>query len=173
MRSTTPAASSATAAASAAIRAALAELPDPELPVVSIDELGILGRVTVDPGSVRVELHPTFVACPATELIRAAIVERLAVVAPGVGEIAVDFVFDPPWTSDRISAEGRSKLAAVGVAPPVASEPGESIAIDLAVPCPMCGSRRTRLDNLFGPTLCRTIQWCPDCRQPFEAIKNV
>ncbi len=155
-----------------AIRAALADIPDPELPVVSIEELGILGAVTADDRSVRVELHPTFVACPATDLIRAVVEERLAAVIPG-RRTEVAFVFDPPWTSDRISAAGRAKLAAVGIAPPLASGSGGPIALDAVVPCPFCGSSRTRLDNLFGPTLCRTIRWCPDCRQPFEAIKTV
>ena len=82
-------------------------------------------------------------------------------------------MFDPPWTSDRISPAGRAKLAADGIAPPVAWVTGDLGTGDGAVPCPFCGSRRTRLDNLFGPTLCRTIHWCPDCRQPFEAIKTV
>jgi ring-1,2-phenylacetyl-CoA epoxidase subunit PaaD len=160
------------APSSAAVRAALVDLPDPELPVVSIDELGILGRVHSGRDGIRVEIHPTFVACPATDMIRAAVVERLSEVAPGVAaEVAL--VFDPPWTSDRIGPDGRAKLAAAGVAPPLPSEPGGMIALDAVVPCPMCGSPRTRLDNLFGPTLCRTIRWCPDCRQPFEAIKTV
>jgi ring-1,2-phenylacetyl-CoA epoxidase subunit PaaD len=156
----------------AAVRAALADLPDPELPVVSIDELGILGLVESLPWGVRVELYPTFVACPATELIRSAVEDRLAEVAPGCpAEVA--FVFDPPWTSDRISPTGRAKLAAAGIAPPLSGGPGELISLDASVPCPFCGSPRTRLDNAFGPTLCRTIRWCPDCRQPFEAIKTV
>ncbi|MEO8230074.1 MAG: 1,2-phenylacetyl-CoA epoxidase subunit PaaD [Chloroflexota bacterium] len=157
---------------SAAARAALLDLPDPELPVVSIDELGILGRVDSGPDGIRVEIHPTFVACPATELIRAAVVERLGQVAPGV-VVDVALVFDPPWTSDRIGPGGRVKLASAGIAPPLVSEPNEMILLDPVVPCPMCGSRRTRLDNLFGPTLCRTIRWCSDCRQPFEAIKTI
>lgn len=156
----------------AAARAALVDLPDPELPVVSIEELGILGRVDSGPDGIRVEVHPTFVACPATEMIRAAVVERLGQLAPGVA-VDVALVFDPPWTSDRIAADGRAKLAAAGIAPPTPSEPSGIIVLDAVVPCPLCGSRRTRLDNLFGPTLCRTIRWCPDCRQPFEAIKTV
>jgi ring-1,2-phenylacetyl-CoA epoxidase subunit PaaD len=154
------------------VRAALAGIPDPELPVVTIDELGILGDVEVAPGHVRVELHPTFVGCPATELIRSAVTKRLAAVAPGT-DGRVELVFDPPWTSDRISAAGRVKLAAAGIAPPTPAGPDGLISLDEVVPCPFCGSRRTRLDNAFGPTLCRTIRWCPDCRQPFEAIKTV
>lgn len=156
----------------AAIRAAVADVPDPELPIVTIEELGILGRVERGRGRLRVELHPTFVACPATDMIRAAVIERLGEVVPGV-DAEVALVFDPPWTSDRISAAGRAKLAAAGIAPPLAEDPSGLIALDAVVPCPLCGGRRTRLDNLFGPTLCRTIHWCPDCRQPFEAIKTV
>ena len=158
------------------LRAALAGLPDPELPVVSIDELGILGgvetRSEADRDVVRVELRPTFVACPATELIRHAVEARLTEVAPDLtAEVA--FVYDPPWTSDRISPAGRRKLAAAGIAPPSSLDGGTLVRLDEVVPCPLCGSRRTRLDNVFGPTLCRTIRWCADCRQPFEAMKPV
>ena len=158
------------------LRAALAGLPDPELPVVSIDELGILGgvetRSEADRDVVRVELRPTFVACPATELIRHAVAARLTEIAPDLtAEVA--FVYDPPWTSDRISPAGRRKLAAAGIAPPSSLDGGTLVRLDEVVPCPLCGSRRTRLDNVFGPTLCRTIRWCADCRQPFEAMKPV
>jgi ring-1,2-phenylacetyl-CoA epoxidase subunit PaaD len=156
----------------ATIRAALADVPDPELPVVSIGELGILGLVEASPGSIRVELHPTFVACPATELIRSAVADRLAEIAPGL-QADVALVFDPPWTSDRISEAGRRKLTEAGIAPPLPAGAGGPIALDQPVPCPFCGSVRTRLDNAFGPTLCRMIRWCPDCRQPFEAVKTV
>jgi len=157
-----------------AIRSAIGEVPDPELPIVTIDELGILGRVrrTTGGDGVRVELHPTFVACPATDMIRASVQARLGEIAPSLAADVV-LVFDPPWTSDRISAGGRAKLAAAGIAPPLAADPAGLIALDAVVPCPMCGSPRTGLENLFGPTLCRTIHWCPDCRQPFEAIKTV
>jgi ring-1,2-phenylacetyl-CoA epoxidase subunit PaaD len=155
----------------AAVRSALGTIPDPELPVVTIEELGILGSVDLEPGRVRVELHPTFVACPATELIRDAVLERLAEVVPSA-ERHVAFVFDPPWTSDRISEVGRQRLAAAGIAPPGPAGSGP-IALDQPVPCPFCGSKRARLENAFGPTLCRAIRWCPDCRQPFEQLKPV
>jgi len=158
--------------AAADIRAALADLPDPELPVVSIGELGILDRVELHERSIRVELRPTFVACPATELIRSAVEQRLADLAPDATP-EVTLVFDPPWTSDRISPAGRAKLAAAGIAPPLDPEPGGLITLDAIVPCPYCGSRRTRLDNAFGPTLCRTIRYCADCRQPFEHLKTL
>jgi ring-1,2-phenylacetyl-CoA epoxidase subunit PaaD len=155
-----------------AIRGALADIPDPELPVVSIAELGILGNVAAGSDRIRVDLHPTFVACPAIELIRTAVVERLAELAPG-RPTEVVLVYDPPWTSDRIDPLGRAKLAAAGIAPPGTTAPGGLLVLDAGVPCPRCGSLRTRLENLFGPTQCRTIRWCPDCREPFEAIKPV
>ncbi|HSS35315.1 MAG TPA: 1,2-phenylacetyl-CoA epoxidase subunit PaaD [Patescibacteria group bacterium] len=158
--------------AAADIRKALEDIPDPELPVVSIDELGILGTVTVVDGSIRVELHPTFVACPATDLIRVAVEDRLAETAPGRAA-EVRFTFDPPWTSDRVTPAGRAKLAAAGIAPPLVGGTADLIDLDAPVACPFCGSTRTRLDNLFGPTLCRSIRWCPDCRQPFEAMKTI
>jgi ring-1,2-phenylacetyl-CoA epoxidase subunit PaaD len=154
------------------VRAALAAIPDPELPIVSIDELGILGAVTLGSDRVRVELHPTFVACPATELIRTTVLARLAERLPGTPADVV-FVYDPPWSSDRISAIGRTRLAAAGIAAPLATGPDGLGIGDAVVACPRCGSTRTRLDNLFGPTQCRTIRWCPDCREPFEAIKTV
>ncbi len=154
------------------LRAALAAIPDPELPVVTIGQLGILGAIEVATTRIRVELHPTFVACPATELIRAAVVERLATARPGL-DADVRLVFDPPWTSERITAEGRARLSAAGIAPPGPVAPDGLIALDVPVACPFCGSRRTRLENLFGPTLCRAIYHCADCRQPFEALKSI
>jgi ring-1,2-phenylacetyl-CoA epoxidase subunit PaaD len=96
---------------------------------------------------------------------------RLAEAAPG-WPTEVTFRFDPPWTTDRISEAGRAKLAAAGIAPPSPSGDGP-ITLDQPVPCPFCGSPRTRLENAFGPTLCRAIRWCADCRQPFEQLKAV
>jgi ring-1,2-phenylacetyl-CoA epoxidase subunit PaaD len=153
------------------LRAALAEIPDPELPVVTIGDLGILGSVRTTDRDIQVELYPTFVACPATDLIRQAVLGRLAEAAPG-WRTEVTFTFDPPWTTDRISDAGLAKLAAAGIAPPSPSGDGP-ITLDQPVPCPFCGSPRTRLENAFGPTLCRAIRWCPDCRQPFEQLKVV
>jgi ring-1,2-phenylacetyl-CoA epoxidase subunit PaaD len=166
----------------ASVRRALAEIPDPELPVVSIVDLGMVRSVDVSGGRIRVELLPTFVACPALELIRAAVAERLERLAPDLA-VEVEASLAEPWTSDRITERGREQLAAAGIAPPrplaPAAGPGEGpralpvVRLDLPVPCPSCGSTRTRLENLFGPTLCRTIRWCADCRQPFEHLKTV
>jgi ring-1,2-phenylacetyl-CoA epoxidase subunit PaaD len=159
-----------------ALRAALAEVMDPELPMLSIVDLGIVHRVDIDTrdGRIRVEILPTFVGCPALELIKGRIAERLDAFGRPV---EVEATFEVPWTSERITAAGRAALSAAGIAPPgpdsAAAASGGLIDLEPRVPCPHCGSRRTHLENLFGPTACRTIRFCADCRQPFEAIKPV
>lgn len=158
------------------VRAALAEVMDPELPMLSVVDLGIVHRIEVslEGGPIRVEILPTFVGCPALELIKASIADRLGVFGRPV-EVAATFAV--PWTSERISPAGRAALLAAGIAPPGADPGGSAsgglIDLDPRVPCPHCGSRRTVLENLFGPTQCRTIRYCGDCRQPFESIKPV
>lgn len=149
---------------------ALAEVPDPEIPVISVVELGIIRSVTRDAARVRVEVMPTFVACPALDLIRTAIHARLAAFAPQI-EVAVTYA--EPWTTARITPEGRRKLRASGFAPPAPGEDDAAPALPAAPECPFCGSRRTALENPFGPTLCRAIYYCHDCRQPFEQFKRV
>lgn len=148
---------------------ALAEVPDPELPLVSVVDLGLIGRVEASPERIHVELLPTFVGCHALEVMQAAIAEGLAGLAPTV---EVEPVFDPPWTSERITPEGRRRLTMMGVAPPGAGG-ASPISLDAPVACPHCGSSRTRLENAFGPTQCRAIRYCAGCRQPFESFKSV
>ena len=145
----------------AAIRAALAEVPDPELPVLSVVDLGIVHTVDVARSGIRVEILPTFVGCPALEVIRGSIAHRLA--AFGL-PVQVEATFAVPWTSERISPAGRRALASVGIAPP--SEPD-------AVRCPFCASDSVVVDSAFGPTQCRSLFYCRACRQPFEALKSV
>jgi ring-1,2-phenylacetyl-CoA epoxidase subunit PaaD len=142
----------------AAVRAALAEVADPEIPTVSVVDLGMVERIEASPEAIRVELLPTFVGCPALDAIRDAVVERLARFGRPV---EVEFGFRVPWTSDRISDAGRERLRASGFAPP-----GDSA-------CPHCGSADIVLDNLFGPTQCRSLCYCRACRQPFEQFKRV
>jgi len=153
-----------------AVWAALAEVPDPEIPVISVVDLGVVHRVAVGTG-IAVELLPTFVGCPALDVMREAVRTRLASLAPGA-TIDVRFTFAEPWTSDRITAAGREHLRASGFAPPL---PGGAQLLQVMphATCPYCGSRRTRLENAFGPTLCRATHYCDDCRQPFEAFKPV
>jgi ring-1,2-phenylacetyl-CoA epoxidase subunit PaaD len=168
-----------------AVLAALADVPDPEIPAVSIVELGMVGEVEVGERGIRVELLPTFVGCPALEIIKDAVEQRLGELGPPVH---VEVSFATPWTSDRISPAGREKLRGSGFAPPphlrggralpvlempagIASGPGTMDPDGVA--CPYCGSVRTTLENLFGPTQCRSIRHCADCRQPFEAFKPI
>jgi ring-1,2-phenylacetyl-CoA epoxidase subunit PaaD len=143
------------------IRAALADVADPEIPVISVVDLGIVDRVEVADGRIAVDLLPTFVGCPALEMIESAVVERLS--AFGV-PLDVAFTMRVPWTSDRITPAGRERLRAVGLAPPAA--PGD-------VRCPWCDSARVVMDSAFGPTQCRSLFYCRDCRQPFESLKVV
>jgi ring-1,2-phenylacetyl-CoA epoxidase subunit PaaD len=173
----------------AAVWAALGEVPDPEIPVVSVVDLGIVRSVELDAARLHVELLPTFVGCPAVEAMRAAVAERLAGIRPTV---EVEITFAEPWTSDRITALGRERLRASGFAPPEpAASPDRAAAtgpalvarpssvflplatLGPAATCPYCGSRNTRLESAFGPTLCRSIHHCIDCRQPFEQFKTV
>ena len=156
------------------VLAALDEVPDPEIPNVSIVELGMIGGIDVTPGAIVVELLPTFVGCPALEVIRDAVSERLGAFGRPV---RVDVSFATPWSSDRISPTGREKLRASGFAPPPAVRPGRGLpmlnADEAPTACPYCGSLRTTLENVFGPTQCRSIRHCAECRQPFESFKPV
>src|SRR5262249_34830206 len=151
--------------------AALETVVDPEIPVVSVVEMGMIPGLTVDHRRVRVSLSPTFAGCPAVDLIRGHIVE--AVRAAGFPDVEVDIVFHPPWSPDRIPPEGRRKLREFGLAPPgpACAAPVESNFA--AVPCPLCGSTNTILESLFGPTLCRSIHFCNACRNSFEHMKPV
>ena len=144
-----------------AIWAALHDVHDPEIPTISVVDLGVIRDVSVGEGSVRVELLPTFVGCPAINVLQDTIAERLREFAD---DVSVDISFAEPWTTERITEVGRAALRLAGFAPP---------ARDLVAECPFCGSRRTRIENVFGPTLCRAIYYCPDCRQPFEQFKEV
>jgi ring-1,2-phenylacetyl-CoA epoxidase subunit PaaD len=157
-----------------AVMAALDEVADPEIPAVSIVELGMIGVVDVGADEIAVELLPTFVGCPALEIIRESIAGRLAAFGRPV---RIDVSFATPWSSDRISPSGREKLRASGFAPPPATRPGRGLpmldATAAPVACPYCGSPRTTLENVFGPTQCRSIRHCAACRQPFEAFKPV
>ena len=156
---------------------ALQELTDPEIPAISIVDLGIVRSVELTDERVAVEIMPTFIACPAIGLIVAQVTERMREFAPVVD---VRVTYAEQWTSERITERGRECLRAAGYAPPVSAPPpldadGKLFRLTLlpVVPCPFCDARNTRLENPFGPTLCRAIYYCPSCRQPFEHFKAV
>jgi ring-1,2-phenylacetyl-CoA epoxidase subunit PaaD len=152
---------------------ALAGVPDPEIPVISVVDLGVVRGVDVDGDRVRVEFTPTMLGCPALDAMR----ERMAAAIRGLGaEPEVRVVNDDPWTTDRITPEGREKLRESGFAPPTPREAAPVQLVQLqtgAFRCPYCGSTETRLENIFGPTPCRSIRYCAACRQPFEQFKTV
>jgi ring-1,2-phenylacetyl-CoA epoxidase subunit PaaD len=160
--------------------AALAEIADPEIPAISLVDLGVIRGFAFAPqpaGGERltVELMPTFVGCPAIDVMRQQIGERLGDLGLA-DEVVVELTFAEPWTSDRITPAGREALRSSGFAPPahIASTfSGDSLTVLPIATCPYCASRNTTLENPFGPTLCRAIYHCADCRQPFEAFKPV
>ena len=145
----------------AVVRERLRLVRDPEIPTVSIVDLGMVETVEVGQAGIAVELLPTFVGCPAQALIREAVLDALA---PLGLPVSAEFTFRVPWTSDRITPLGRERLASSGFAPPV--EPA-------AVRCPYCASDRVAMDSAFGPAQCRSLFYCRNCRQPFEAFKLV
>jgi ring-1,2-phenylacetyl-CoA epoxidase subunit PaaD len=143
--------------------AALDEIPDPEIPVVSLVDLGVIRSVEVANGHVHVEFTPTFLGCPALEFMKRAIEDKV----PGA---EVEVVQDDSWSTDKITAAGREKLREAGFAPPAP----RLVQLQSHVHrCPYCGSTDTKLDNIFGPTPCRSLRYCNGCRQPFEQFKTI
>lgn len=146
----------------------VAEVEDPELPHVTIGDLGIVRDVTVEGSRVHVVLTPTYTGCPATEQIKDDVEAALA--AAGY-EADVVFTLSPPWTTDWITPVGRQKLLAVGIAPPSRAGDDHVTSLDLPVACPRCASRRTRRTSDFGSTACKAAFVCEACREPFEHVK--
>lgn len=151
----------------AAVRAVLDAVPDPEMPPVTIGQLGMVVAVAVEGGAVTVNLVPTYSGCPATAVIRQDVAKAVGALR-GVTAVQVNFVRDVVWDPERISAEGRENLRAFGIAPPGS---GQTLLQIGGVTCPVCGSRDTVADSPFGPTPCRSTNYCRACRNPFEAIK--
>lgn len=156
------------------VLAVLHTVPDPEMPAVTVAELGMVVDVRVQPGPptvVEVDLVATFSGCPAVAVIARTVGDAVAAL-PGVDSVAVRFVDTVVWEPERISPEGRRKLAAFGIAPPGSGQALVGIGRrPPAVTCPLCGSDDTVADSLFGPTPCRSSSFCNACRNPFEVIK--
>ena len=155
---------------------ALAGVVDPEIPVVSIVELGIVRGVRFDGASLVVDTTPTYSGCPATDVIAADIGNALA--AAGFSDLRIETRLAPPWTSDWIAPEARQSLRAFGIAPPHVTAPRIDVAgisplrrNSASIPCPRCGSARTRLVAQFGSTACKAHYRCGDCAEPFDYFK--
>ena len=157
-----------------AVWRALAGVADPEIPAVSVVDMGMVKEVNVAGSTARITVLPTFTGCPAVPIIKED-VERAVSSLAEIEATIVDFSFEPPWTSDRITEEGRSKLAAFGLAPPTGE--GPVLITDIGLPkvavCPFCESKDTTVENPFGPTPCRSLYYCNACRNPFEQFKPV
>lgn len=152
-----------------AIWDALEEVPDPELPPVNLVEMGIVRDVQIDGGTVTVTITPTFSGCPALHTMQETIRERVE--AMGVATVQVNITLSPPWTTEWIRPSGREKLRQFGVTPPPRHDGDIEIVLFDPVPCPYCGSENTSIKNTFGPTICRTINYCHNCHQAFEQFK--
>jgi ring-1,2-phenylacetyl-CoA epoxidase subunit PaaD len=146
-----------------------ADLPDPELPVVTIADLGILRDVTEDDqGRVHVQITPTYSGCPAMETISEDLVAALT--QAGYQRVDVEFVLSPAWTTDWMTDEAKEKLRAYGIAPPGAVQ-GGPVTLSLTVRCPRCGSPDTRESSRFGSTACKSLWVCRSCHEPFDHFK--
>lgn len=154
-----------------AVWSALASVMDPEIPTLSVLDMGMIAAVRAQQDGVQVDLTPTFAGCPALDAIR----EDIAAKVKEAGEpgVIVNVVFNPPWTSDRITDEGRRKLKEFGLAPPGERCSGGAMPMLEKTACPFCDSTDTDLESIFGPTLCRSIHYCHNCLQSFEHFKQV
>jgi ring-1,2-phenylacetyl-CoA epoxidase subunit PaaD len=151
---------------------AVGAVHDPELPALTLFDLGIVRGVELgSDGALRVRLSPTYTGCPATEYIRV-LVER-ALDEAGLGPVSVTHVLAPAWSSDWITADGRRKLAEYGIVPPSPAVTSLKRLGEVAMACPRCASPRTELLSEFGSTPCKALHRCLDCREPFEQFKCI
>ncbi len=149
----------------------LGEVPDPEIPVVSVIDLGIVRKVTVIGGGVIVDVSPTYSGCPATEFIEDSIKTKLQ--AEGLAAVTIRRVLSPPWTTDWITKAGRDKLLEYGIAPPASSASMRDLLGKAEVHCPRCGSNQTTAISEFGSTACKASYKCDECLEPFEYFKCI
>ena len=148
---------------------ALQSVKDPEIDSVSIIELGMLEELEITPEGVLIKLLPTFMGCPALDIIKNNVLNAVSSIDE-VSKVEVQFIFHPPWTSDRVSEIGRERLKEFGIAPPPRHIAETGV---WQADCPYCASTYTTMENLFGPTACRSILYCKACKNPFEAMKPV
>lgn len=150
-------------------RAVAAAVPDPEIPVLTLEDLGILRGVERRADRIVVTLTPTYTGCPATLAIRLAVEDALA--QAGIAGAIVETVLSPPWSTDDISPEGCRKLKEFGIAPPARASGPRALFGEETVACPKCGSQRTKKISEFGSTPCKALWRCEACAEPFDAFK--
>lgn len=149
----------------------LEDVKDPEIPVLSLVDLGVITQVDIADDQVAITMTPTFVGCPAMDFMKNEVLEKLQ--SAGVTNATVHISFKEPWSSDKISERGKAALKKFGLAPPMPSHLFTDIEVLEHVPCPRCNGTNTELRNPFGPTLCRSIHYCMDCREAFEQFKPI
>ena len=147
----------------------LEEVKDPEIPVLSLVDLGVITEVEIDGDQVKVELTPTFTGCPAMDMMKSEVIEKLK--SNGIKNPLVEISFRIPWSSEFISEKGKKALKEFGLAPPPSNKLFTDLEILENAICPRCDGTHTQLKNPFGPTLCRSIYYCLDCREAFEQFK--
>jgi ring-1,2-phenylacetyl-CoA epoxidase subunit PaaD len=151
----------------------LRQIPDPEIPVVDIWELGILRDVNIQDNKVEVIITPTYSGCPAMKQIEKDIVSTLK--ENGIEDVAVKMIYNPPWTTDWITDEAKEKLRKYGIAPPekTSIDKGVLLGKTKIVACPHCGSENTQMISQFGSTACKALYQCQDCLEPFDYFKCI
>ncbi len=149
----------------------LSEVPDPEIPVLTITDLGIVRDVTIEDG-ITITLTPTYIGCPATEVIEQSVIDAMR--DRGIDDVQIRRVLSPPWTTDWISDAGRDKLRAYGIAPPAHGASKQALLYGHRnVACPRCESINTERVSEFGSTACKASYRCTDCLEPFEYFKCI
>lgn len=157
-------------AAEAAVWEIAATVADPEIPVLTIEDLGVLRAVDIDDdGAVTVTITPTYSGCPAMDAIRDDVITALA--TQGYANVRVVLVLAPAWTTDWMSPEGKAKLEEYGIAPPTGKAAAGKVSVGLSIKCPQCSSLNTRELTRFGSTSCKALYVCQDCREPFDYFK--
>lgn len=148
----------------------LKEVPDPEVPVLNLLDLGIIRDVKFNENEIEIVVTPTYSGCPATSMINMAI--KMKLIERGFNNIKITNQLSPAWTTDWMTEEGKQKLKAYGIAPPVYSKNSDELFSKTdEVECPLCGSKYTHLVSQFGSTACKALYQCDDCREPFDYFK--
>jgi ring-1,2-phenylacetyl-CoA epoxidase subunit PaaD len=149
----------------------LEDVKDPEIPVLSLVDLGVITDITIENDSVKIEMTPTFVGCPALDMMKQEITDLLT--EKGLSKVSIVVNFRVPWTSDRISEKGKEALKKFGLAPPAKRNLIEQLEIMEHPECPRCNGKNTELKSVFGSTLCRSIYYCDNCKESFEQFKAI